>query len=69
MESVTIPFDSVTELGTHIGWEIGESKGKAPVSQIKYVTVNGSTSAGNSALSQINSGEGTLILASSDGAK
>ncbi len=66
-EFVTVPFNDINSSGSTIAWENEDGDGRVRTSNISYVVVNGRTYTGNSAFSELNSGEGTISFAKTSG--
>lgn len=66
-QSVLVPFDEIKDNGSSLSWNFNGIKGKAYVSSIKNILYNGTAYAGNAKLSEIASGEGTILFISSNG--
>ncbi len=66
-QSVVVSFDEIKQNGDVLSWEIDGVKGKANISSIKNVSYNGTAYMGSDKLSEIKSGEGTVLFAASSG--
>ena len=66
-QSVVVPFDKIKQNGDVLSWEIDGVKGKANTSSIKNISFNGTAYMGSDMLSEIKSGEGTVLFAASSG--
>ncbi len=66
-QSVLVPFDKLETNGKTLSWDFDGKRGRVNSSVIQTVTVNGVTHVGSSKLSELLSGEGTVLLVASDG--
>lgn len=62
---ITVSFDDIVDSGSYISWQNAEGDGKVKTSNINRVVVNGVTYMGNSAIDEVESGEGTISFTKS----
>lgn len=66
-QSVLVPFDKLETNGKTLSWDFDGKRGRVDSSVIKTVNLNGVAHVGSSKLSELTSGEGTVLLVASDG--
>lgn len=62
---ITVSFDDIVDSGSYVSWQNAEGNGKVKTANINRVILNGVTYMGNSAIDEVESGEGTISFVKS----
>lgn len=62
---ITVSFDDIIDSGSFVSWQNAEGDGKVKTANISHVVVNGVTYIGNSAIDEVESGEGRISFTKS----